>query len=726
MLYGRDGERARIGALLEEARASVSGALVLLGEPGIGKTAVLEDTRDRAADMHVLTARGVESESELPFAAMHQLLRPALDHIDRLPGPQAEALRGALGLAEGSGQQRFLVFAGCLSLLSELAEHRPVLCLVDDAHWLDAGSSDALQFVARRLDAEGIVMLFAARDGELHAFDAADLPTLRLDGLDAEASATLLSRGVGVDAAPSVRQRLVEQTRGNALALLEVPTALSEAQLTGEAPLPDALPMTTQVESVFLERVRRLSDETQRLLLVAAADDSENVALVTRAAAALGVGPDALGVAEEAGLLSVHGNRLEFRHPLVRSAVYEGATSNDRRAAHGALADALVGDAEHADRRAWHLAASALDPDESVVAALDEAAARAEERTAHLAAARALERAAELSSDNGERGRRLALAALAASLAAADDLAAAFARQARPLVAEPLLRAEAARALSMAYIRRGRPIDALPHLLDAAAEAAPVSVDQALELLLTSVWSANEAGDVEAQLEIARRAAAVAPSDDTDAWSAFVVAFLEGVGAMVAGDSERGIPLVERAIELAEPAGLERSAYFAMAGAFWLGDDVRGLALAERSASVARASGEIGLLAATQGVRSSHYFMAQRFADASVAAREAMELSREVGAENLVLIPMGVRASIAAVRGDDDEAERLAEAVIELAVPRGLGLRSATGIRALGLLDMARGRWAEALDRFEEIADVGPGRGNAVLALLALDRKSVV
>src|SRR5262245_16170566 len=160
-----------------------------------------------------------------------------------------------------------------------------------------------------------------------------------------------------------------------------------------------------------------------------------------------------------------------------------------------------------------------------------------------------------------------------------------------------------------------------------------------------------------------------------------------------------------------------------MAGAFWLGDDVRGLALAERSASVARASGEIGLLAATQGVRSSHYFMAQRFDDASVAAREAMELSREVGAENLVLIPMGVRASIAAVRGDDDEAERLAEAVIELAVPRGLGLRSATGIRALGLLDMARGRWAEALDRFEEIADVGPGRGNAVLALLALPER---
>ena len=719
MLYGRDAERDRIGALLEDARASRSGALVLLGDPGIGKTAVLEDTRDRAADMHVLSARGVESESELPFAALHQLLRPALDHIDRLPGPQAEALRGALGLAEGSGQQRFLVFAGCLSLLSELAERRPVLCLVDDAHWLDAGSSDALQFVARRLDAEGIVMLFAARDGEVHAFDAADLPTLRLAGLDADASATLLSRGLGVDAAPSVRQRLVEQTRGNALALLEMPTVLSEAQLAGDSPLPEALPMTTQVESVFLERVRRLPDETQRLLLVAAADDAENVALVTRAAAALGVGPDELGAAEEAGLLSVHGNRLEFRHPLVRSAVYEGATSNDRRAAHRALAEALVGNEEHADRRAWHLAASALDADDSVVAALDEAATRAEERTAHLAAARALERAAELSSDDGERGRRLAQAARAASLAAADDLATAFARQARPLVGTPLLRAETARAIAMAHIRRGRPIDALPHLLEASSEAATESIDQALELLMYALWSANEGGDVEAQLDIARRAAAIAPEDGTG-WSAFVVVFLEGVAAMVAGDSARGIPLVEQAIELAEAAGPERSAYFAMAGAFWLGDDVRGQALGERSASLSRASGAIGQLAATQGVRSSYYFMAQRFDDAAVAAREAVELSREVGSENLVLIPFGVMASIAAVRGQDEDAERLAASVLEVAVPRGLGLRSATALRALALLDMARGRWSEALDRCEEIEDVGPGRGSAVLALLTM------
>ena len=184
MLFGRDAERALIGALLDAARDSRSGALALRGEAGVGKTVLLDDARARASDMHVLSARGVESESELPFAALQQLLRPALRHLDRLPAPQAAALRSALGLADGGGQERFLIYSGCLSLLSELAEERPVLCLVDDAHWLDAGSSDALQFVARRLDAEGVVLLFSAREGDVRVFEAPDVPSHTVDGLD--------------------------------------------------------------------------------------------------------------------------------------------------------------------------------------------------------------------------------------------------------------------------------------------------------------------------------------------------------------------------------------------------------------------------------------------------------------------------------------------------------------------------------------------------------------
>src|SRR5262245_10141375 len=480
VLYGREAERARLGALLEAARLSRSGVLVLRGEPGIGKTALLEDTRERAAGMQVLTARGVESESELPFAALHQLLRPALDETDRLPPPQAAALRGALGLGEGAGEERFLVFAACLTLLSELAEERPVLCLVDDAHWLDDASADALRFVARRLDAEGIVLVFAAREGEPHAFEGPDLESLQVTGLDSDSAAALLARGAGVEASPSVQARLLEQTRGNALALLELPSALTAGQLAGTEPLPEALPMTRQVEAVFLERVRRLPDDARRLLLVAAADDSEQVSVVTRAAARTGAGADALGAAEKAGLVSVSGTRVLFRHPLVRSAVYEGATSTERRAAHRALAEVMAGDAEYADRRAWHLASSALEPDESIVAALEDAAARAEARGAYTSSARALERAAELTADPPTKGRRLAFAARAASVAGAHERALSLAQVAAPLATEPLAKAEIAQAIALAEIMRGRPRDAVPALLDAAKKVAPFDADKAL------------------------------------------------------------------------------------------------------------------------------------------------------------------------------------------------------------------------------------------------------
>ena len=211
MLFGRDLERTQIDALLEAARASHSGALVITGDPGMAKTALLEDVKERAADMHVLSARGVKSESQLPFAALHQLLRPALADLSSIPSHQADALEGALGIGERSPHERFLVFVACLSLLSERAERRPVLCLVDDAQWLDRASADALLFVARRLDAEGIVMLFATREGEESRFEAPDLPRLRLGGLDGEAAETLLARSA-VAAAPEVRRRLLAET----------------------------------------------------------------------------------------------------------------------------------------------------------------------------------------------------------------------------------------------------------------------------------------------------------------------------------------------------------------------------------------------------------------------------------------------------------------------------------------------------------------------------------
>ena len=704
MLYGRDPERAVIGALLDAARESRSGALVLRGEPGIGKTALLADARERAADMQVLTARGVESESELPFAALHQLLRPALGDLDGVPGPQATALRNALGLADGEPPERFLVFAACLSLLSELAERRPVLCLVDDAHWLDALSADALRFVARRLDAEGILLLFGAREGDVARFEAADVESLSLAGLDAEAAEALMARDGGVCAAEPVLRHLVERTGGNALALLELPSVLTEAQLAGSEPLPDALPLTREMERAFLGRVRRLPSDSQTLLLVAAADDSERTAVVAAAAGRLGAGPDALDAAENAGLVAVRGPRLTFRHPLVRSAVYEAATSTERRAAHRALADALAADAERADSRAWHLAASAIDPDEGVVQALEAAAQRAGERGAHAAAAKALERAADLSADDQSRGRRLVAAARAASLGGADEYGSALARRAGTFTQTPELNAEIARVLGLAEVQRGRPGDVAATLVGAARGVLPVDPRKALELLQFAVLASLQGGDEPSCVAACELATTIDPSDDDDE-QAFVVLCLAGVGAMITGDTAVAAPRLEAALERAPGLEDPLQLLFAALAALWLGDDDRMAAMLERGIRSARARGAIGPLTELLAVRSSQLLLAQRFDGAALAATEALRFAREVGAENLAATPLTVLAYLSALRGDDGEAARQVGEALDLATARGLHRRAEQCAVALGFLDLCRGRWTEALARLGSVRD---------------------
>ena len=600
VLYGRDAERARIGELLEAARASRSGVLVLRAEPGVGKTALLDDTRERAGDMHVLSARGVETESELPFAAIHQLLRPALEYVERIPAPQADALRGALGLAGGAVHERFLVFAACLSLLSELADRRPVLCLIDDAHWLDSASADALRFIARRLDAEGVVLLLAAREGDVRTLEAPDMPSLVLGGLDADAAAALLAHSLRVEPSPSVRDHLVAQTRGNALALLEVPTTLSDAQLAGAEPLPEALPLTRRVEGVFLDRVRRLPDDTQRLLLVAAADDSEHAGLIIRAAQSLGAGPRALDAAEQAGLVSVRGVRFDFRHPLVRSAIYVAATTSERRAAHRALAGAMTGDDAESDRMAWHLAASAIEHDEEIVCALEAAAERAEGRAGYMAAAKALERAAELSADGAARGRRLVSAARCARIAGADAYAVALANQALPLVDDPLLRAEIAYAVGAAEFRRGRPRDGLPRLIEGAREVIPLDPAKALESLVWASGAATLGADPLARAEVARLAATIDPASG-DVGSKFVIQSFAGFPR---ADTTRGASTLADAVAWASTSDDAGQVFFVSYAALFAGDEPRFETLITRAIALARARGELGILAEALSLRS--------------------------------------------------------------------------------------------------------------------------
>ncbi|MFI7699513.1 AAA family ATPase [Nonomuraea sp. NPDC049480] len=343
MLHGRERECGLITRLLDDARDRRSGVLVVRGEAGIGKSALLDFAAARARGMRVLRGGGVESESELPYAAAHQLLRPVADRVAAIPVQQGAALRGAFGMGDPVGADRFLVSVAVLSLLSEVAEERPLLCLVDDAHWLDGASADALAFVARRLEAEGVALVFAVRDDGTDSGPApagrplARLPELRLRGLEPDAARALLAERTAVALAPEVADLLVSSTAGNPLGLLELPGSLSAEQLAGAHPLPERLPVGAVVEQVFLARVRRLRAPAQTLLLVAAAEESGDVGLVLRAAQALGVVPDALDEAEIAGLVRVDG-AITFRHPLVRSAVYRGATFLQRRAAEQALA----------------------------------------------------------------------------------------------------------------------------------------------------------------------------------------------------------------------------------------------------------------------------------------------------------------------------------------------------------------------------------------------------
>ena len=376
VLQDRRSECGTLDRLLEGLRVGRSGALVVGGEPGVGKSALLEYLVEQASGCRVARAAGVESEMELAFAGLHQVCAPMLDRRERLPGPQRDALGVVFGLSGGEAPDRFVVGLAVLSLLSDVAQDRPLVCVVDDAQWLDRESVRALAFVARRLVAESVVMVFAAREP---GRELAGLPALVVEGLaDSDARALLRSVIPGpLDA--RVRERIVAETRGNPLALLELPRGASAAELAGGFGLPDALPLSSRIEESFRRRLEALPAESQRLLLVAAADPIGDLVLVRRAAEQLGIGPEAAAPAATAGLLEFGVNDIRFRHPLVRSAVYRAAPLEDRQRVHRALAEATDRELDP-DHRAWHRAHAAPGPDEEVAAELERSAGRARAR----------------------------------------------------------------------------------------------------------------------------------------------------------------------------------------------------------------------------------------------------------------------------------------------------------------------------------------------------------
>jgi DNA-binding CsgD family transcriptional regulator len=437
-LLGRGAEQAEIDRLVEQARSGLSGVLVLRGEPGIGKTALLDAAVSSATDFEIVRLVGIESEMRLGFAALHQLLTPFLDRIDGLPSPQARALQAAFGMSDDDAPDQFLIGLAALTLLAAAATHQPLLVVVDDTQWLDQDSADALGFVARRLHADPVCLLVAMRDTfDDRAFDG--LPVLRLDPLSDSSSVTLLEATVEAPLVEHVRARVLADARGNPLALVEFGRELSPDQLAGTAHLPEPLAVDRRLEEHFLRQIGALPDPTQLLLLVAAAEPTGDPTLIWRAGRSLDIDEHAIVPAQQAGLLEL-GPHVAFRHPLIRSAVYQGATPAERCRAHEALA--VASDAElDPDRRAWHRAAAAPFPDEEVAAELEAAAQRSGSRGGLTASAALLARAAELTPDKGARATRFLLAAATDLTAGSSARAAANLARAVPDLDDPLLAA---------------------------------------------------------------------------------------------------------------------------------------------------------------------------------------------------------------------------------------------------------------------------------------------
>ena len=551
-------------------------------------------------------------------------------------------------------------------------------------------------------------MLFAAREGEHRSFEAPGLPELRLGGLDPAAAGALVDHAAGLPLSPEVRGRLVAETAGNPLALLELSSSLSEAQLSGAEPVLAPMPVSARVERAFLERVRRLPDETQTLLLVAAADDTGELATVLQAVRSSARGPGRSTRPRRRGSHGSAASRLELRHPLVRSAVYQGAPLSKRQAVHRALASVLDGEAE-ADRRAWHRAAGCVEPDPSVVEELEQAAERARRRSAFAAASLAFERAAALTPDDHQRVRQLTAAAENAWLAGRLDRARTLLERARPLASGPIEQAEIERWRGLIELNRGMPADGYEILMRAATEVAPLDSERALYLLNLASAGAAYAGDDKAQIAVAELARGLDVEETT--YSRMLAALLVGIGSHAEGDFEAAVPNLRLALELADEllgVGAAQHAPLALLftgrAALYLGDDRQARRAHNEAAARAREAGALGALTQILPILTITEVWAGQWDSGSANAREGLRLGRELGQDHLVAQALVLLAVVAALRGDEEECRALAAESHELASARGLGVVAEIAQWALAQLELGLGRAEEAVRREHEIS----------------------
>lgn len=700
-LIGREAETARIANLLAEAQIGRSRALVVQGEAGIGKSSLLRYAVAQAGAMIVLRARGVESESELAFAALGDLFRPVLDHLIQLPEPQAAALAGALGLTPPVPGDRFTICAGTLNLLAAVAEVAPVLAVVDDAQWLDSSSTEALLFAARRLESEGVALLLAVREGEAGAFSTSGLDHLVLTGLRHEHARELLSSRLQHEPAPEVAERLVRGTHGNPLALVEIPALLTEGQLAGSEPMEEPLPATPAVERAFLRQIEALDQDARGALLVAAASESDRLDVIERALAVLGLDPEALEPAEKTGLISVEGDVLEFRHPLLRAAVYHSATGGARRQAHDALAKTAAG--ERTDQRAWHLAAAAAELDEDVASALEQAALEARERGGHAEAALTLERASQLTADEGEQARLLFEAADDTRIAGRAGRALELLERALVTTREPRARAGIQHLRGAVEMWSGAPRDAHELLVEEASRVGELNPGKAARMLTDASWACLMAGDIRTGLETAERAQS--PAEKASSATQIHAAGVLGVALLLAGRTGEAFPLLERFQPLLESTDFGRVRQLVTPAQVltWIEEYDLARRLFTQMIDAARRQSALGYLPYPLAGLSELDFRTGNWAAASAGAAEAIRIAEETGQHVSHAFSLVCLARVEAGQGREEDCRAHVIRAGEIA-PVEIGAIVAYAMSTLGFLELGLGRSEDAAARLDTLA----------------------
>ncbi|MFZ0043533.1 MAG: AAA family ATPase [Solirubrobacteraceae bacterium] len=691
MLLGREHERRGIERALAQARAGISSTLALIGEPGIGKTSLLEWAQERANGMQILRVRGVQSEAEIPFGSLLELLTPALDALRRIPPSRAAALETALALRPGKAEERFAVGAATLSLLAAHAEDHPVLVMVDDAQWLDGSSAQALLFAFRRLVADPVAVLITVREGEPSFLDGADLPTSRLSGLTGDQARTLLPELSNEQA-----RRLHHATAGNPLALLEL---AGDAPERAMAPADAPVLVSARIARAFLRRADGLSARARAALLLAAISDTGELAMLGRAAASLGVDLTALTEAETSGLVTIRGGVVAFMHPLARAAVYADAPADQRRAVHRALA-AVLPDRD-IDRRAWHLAAAAVGADASASAALEHAGQRAWDRSAYATASTAFQRAATLSETEARRASLTRQAAQSAWLGGLADRAAALVQDARPWTesATEVVKLDALEGIIAAQrgpIMRGHEI-----LVAAAGEATG---DRAVEMLAEAANACFYAGQPALMLEAARRARRALP-EDPSIRSRFLAEVADGMARVLGDDAAAGaaamraaVALAERTPELRDDPGL--ASWLALPAIF-LRETGEGRDLLDEALAATRARTALGVLPFILNLIARDQATTERWAVAEATYREAIALARESGQRTQLTFGLSGLAWLQARRGREQDCRTCAAEALQLCRQVGTRLLEIWATAALGELELGLGNAAQAIGIFD-------------------------